>query len=240
MIIIPARYESIRLDRKAVQFIGNRTMIQHVVRACKAATKDKVIVATDHEMVGNSAKLAGADAVIMTGEHDTGTDRAHEAASILKLPDDEVIINVQGDYPFINPDDIAKLGNHKAVQRGGITTLYKKKYGNEKNDPNVVKAVIDKQGRALYFSRSPIPHPAALHCFFEHVGMYAFTMKTLRRFCEAPQGDLERLENIEHIRALEHGIEVHMVETRFDYLGVNTPRDLKEAQYRYERENPEE
>jgi 3-deoxy-manno-octulosonate cytidylyltransferase (CMP-KDO synthetase) len=237
MIIIPARYESLRLDRKALQFIGPKSMIWHVSTACKNATTDRVVVATDHEHV---ARLTGFGVeVVMTGEQPTGTDRVYEAAKKLGVPDDEIIINVQGDYPFINPDDIARLGNFTDVKHGAIATLVKKNYGNGKADCNVVKAVMDKFGRAMYFSRAPIPHPADLQFFYEHVGMYAFTMKTLRRFCEAPQGDLEKLENIEHIRALEQGIEVYCVETTFDYLGVNTPSDLKEAQLRYDRENPE-
>lgn len=230
VIIIPARYGSTRLKGKALKTIGDRCMIYHVAQACLKSTTARVIVATDSEEIGRAAG-PGVE-IVMTGEHEAGTDRVYEAATKLNVPDDEIIINVQGDYPFISPDDIAKLGNHKEVKRGAMATLYKKDYGSGKGDPNIVKVVIDNRGRALYFSRSPIPHPPGLQCFFEHVGMYAFQMSTLRQFCETPRGDIERLENIEHLRALVQGIDIYMIETKFDYIGVNTEADLKKARER--------
>lgn len=229
MILIPARLESTRLHHKARQYIGNVPMIVRTAQSCQAATSDRVVVATDSALIRDICTQYHINSVLTEEEHETGTDRIYEAALILGLSEDEVVINVQGDYPFVNENDLGKLGNHPAVNQGAIVTLYKKRCNPGKANPDIVKAVMDNNGQALYFSRAPIPYPAELHTYFEHVGLYAMKVSTLRRFCETPRGDLERLENIEHLRALENGIEVHLVKTEFEYVGVNTQEDLTKA-----------
>lgn len=228
MIIIPARLESIRLPNKVLREINGKTLLSHVITSCKQVTDELVVVATDNEQIGDEALNSKADAVVMTkNTHLTGTDRVYEAAQILELDPNEIIINVQADNFLLDPNDINKLKTHSEIHEGAIITLVKTNYDGNKDNPNTVKVVMDKFNRAMYFSRAPIPYPREFEFYTEHVGIYAFQMRALKRFCESSHRQLEKLENIEHLRALENGMEIYGVNTEFNYISINTPEDIR-------------
>jgi len=183
--IIPARYASVRFPGKPLAMIGEKTMIQHVYeRAIKAPFK-QVVIATEDERIFNAAQNFGAQAVMTQPKHLSGTDRCHEAAEILKLNDNDIVVNIQGDEPFIRPDEIRALTFLFTDAEVQIATLIKKLTSPEDiANPNIVKVVTDISGKALYFSRFPIPylrHPKAENpiSFYKHIGIYAYRMKTL-------------------------------------------------------------
>jgi 3-deoxy-manno-octulosonate cytidylyltransferase (CMP-KDO synthetase) len=208
-------------------------MIEHVYARAKAAPGvAQVIVATDDVRIADAVQSFGGDARMTRSDHATGTDRLAEVAVTL---DCDVVVNVQGDEPLIDPrsigEAIAPFSTDASLQ---MTTLYRR-IGTpaELVDPNVVKVVVDRGGFALYFSRAPIPYLRdprnGWPPLYRHVGLYAYRRSALLVLAALEPTPLERAEALEQLRALEHGIRIRAVETRYDSLGVDTPEDLEQV-----------
>jgi 3-deoxy-manno-octulosonate cytidylyltransferase (CMP-KDO synthetase) len=229
-VIIPARYGAQRFPGKPLADLGGRPVIAHVVeRARRARGVDVVAVATDDERIARAAERAGAEAIV-TGEAATGTDRVAQAARRL-APAPDVVVNLQGDEPLIEPEAIETLV--QAMAPGvEMATLARPLAEGELARPQVVKVVVDGRGDALYFSRAPIPHRRAggeSPLARAHVGIYAFTAAFLQEFASLPPGRLEAEESLEQLRALEHGRRIRVADTRYAGFGIDTPEDLERA-----------
>ena len=228
--VIPARYSSTRLPGKPLALIAGKPMIQHVYeRALEAKRPDGVLVATDHEQVYNAVKAFGGEVVMTSPHHPTGTDRLAEVAA--RLADVDVIVNVQGDEPLIEPDVIDRLaGEFYQTPNLTMATLAAPLLEAEYHMPSAVKVVTDLAGYALYFSRSLIPHPRnqiAGQVFYKHIGVYAYRRDFLLKYAALPPTPLEKAESLEQLRALEHGFRIKVLKTEFASVGVDTPEDLE-------------
>jgi len=234
--LIPARFESTRFPGKPLVEIQGKSMIQRVFEQCKKCKLlSEVIVATDDKRIFNHVLGFGGKAK-MTGNHPTGTDRIAEVAR--EMTDFDIIVNIQGDEPFIQPEQIETvLSVFLENKNASIVTGYRPLEKQEDIiDPNKVKILFGNTGRALYFSRSPVPHVRGKYLkdwdhkhFFKHIGMYAFRRKTLLEITKLLPSRLEQLESLEQLRWLENGFEIHVVELPFDSLGIDTPEDLEAA-----------
>ena len=229
--MIPARYAATRFPGKLMEMLGKKTVIRHTYEATVATGLfDNVIVVTDSTIIFDEIAAAGGDVVMSLYEHESGTDRIAEAAVKMEA---DIIINVQGDTPFVKKAPLEKLlaqFNDDAVQVASMMQVLHKQ--EEINNPNFVKVAVDKKMNALFFSRSVIPYPrdkSAAVTYYEHIGVYAFRKKALLDFTLWPVTPLEAIEKIECLRYLEHGIPVRMVVV--DYMGVeiDTPEDLNKA-----------
>lgn len=231
--VIPARYASSRFPGKALSLIDSRTMLEHVYeRVSKARYLGYVVVATDDQRIYDEARRFGARVQMTREDHLSGTDRVAEVA--FAFEDADLVVNIQGDEPLIDPDAIdaavLPLMEEPAIPMGTL----KKKIENvrEVQDPNVVKVVTDRFENAIYFSRSTIPFPRendpATH--FKHIGLYVYRRDFLLRYSDLPVGPLERAERLEQLRALENGHKIRVVETDYESLGVDTPGDLARVQ----------
>lgn len=227
--VIPARWASSRFPGKPVAELAGEPMIVHVVRrAREAAAVDHVIVATDDRRIADAAASAGAEAV-MTGDHPSGTDRV--AAAVSGRTEWKVIVNLQGDEPLLNGENIDVLVAGLLAEPGvGISTLCRPLEKERARDPNAVKVVRDARRRALYFSRSPIPYPRdaamAERLWALHLGIYGFRCEALAEFVALPPSDLERAEALEQLRALENGLPILVLDAPHPAIGVDTPEDL--------------
>ena len=227
--VIPARFQSSRLPGKALADIGGRPMIEHVYRRASAARSIRsVIVVTDDERIHRAVIGFGGDSRMTSPSHQSGTDRIAEIVPSLAC---DVIVNVQGDEPLIEPAMIDEAVAPFAHDRGLMMSTLRRRIDDEaeRQNPNVTKVVVDRDEFALYFSRAPIPHvregsPAAPA--WRHVGLYAYRRDCLMRLAALPPTALERSEALEQLRALEHGIRIKTLETQFDSIGVDTPEDL--------------
>ena len=221
--IIPARYNSSRLPGKPLKQIEGRTLIEHVYRRVELARGlDRILVATDDDRIQEAVAAFGGDAVLTRSEHQSGTDRLAEA--VAGMPDDTIVINVQGDEPLIEPELIEKaLGAARLGDADVVTLMTPLSDPVAIADPNNVKVVADRFGIAMYFSRSPIPSSGP--CFL-HLGLYAYTASFLRSFTRLEPTHLERAERLEQLRILEHGYKIRVVEVRSDSWGIDTPDDL--------------
>ena len=231
--VIPARFQSVRLEGKPLALIGGRPMIQHVYeRAAKSALLTDLLVATDDPRIFNAVSAFGGKAVMTSADHRSGTDRVAEATAGLAA---DVIVNIQGDEPFISPRVIDQLVEPFHSESGVEMSTLMRPIDNDRDrqDPNVVKVVVDQAGFALYFSRSLIPFPrnASDRPAFEHIGLYAYTKAFLAEYSRMPPARLEQVEGLEQLRVLENGRRIRVVETH-DHLGlsVDTPEDLARAE----------
>ena len=237
--IIPARYASTRFPGKPLAEIGNKSMIQRVYEQASQSTLDKVIVATDDERIFKHMKELNARVIMTSPFHKSGSDRCAEVAALPEFERVKWIVNVQGDEPFIHPSQIdlvlAGLKNNPSFN---ISTLAKKIRSTEKLfDPNTVKVVFDKQGRALYFSRSPIPFVKNMPStewltsgvFYKHIGIYGISKKTLLAITNLSQTALENRESLEQLRWLENGFPIGIQVTERETIGIDTPEDLRNA-----------
>ena len=225
--VIPARLDSTRFPAKVLADLWGKPIIQHVYeRARKAKRLDEVLIATDDEKIFDTAKKFGAEVVITSKKHLTGTDRVSEA---VKKNNAEIVINIQADVPLISPliiDRVAEvlLDDSTLV----MATLMKKIEKKEEfYNPNVVKVVIDKQGFALYFSRSPIPYLKDNFVSYKHIGVYGYRKDFLLTFVQLPRSPLEKIENLEQLRVLENGYKIKMIETDYELIEVDTKEDLR-------------
>jgi 3-deoxy-manno-octulosonate cytidylyltransferase (CMP-KDO synthetase) len=230
--IIPARYHSERLPGKPLVLIHDRPMIQHVYqRAAQAATLERLVVATDDPRIQKAVAQFGGEVLMTSPEHPSGTDRVAEAARILMLTDDAIVVNIQGDEPLLRAEMIDSLVQN--LQENGdvpmATLAYPDTDKNDLADPGVVKVVLDAKGRALYFSRSPIPavrDRSSPPPYFKHLGFYGYRNGFLQELTKLSPGVLEKLEKLEQLRALEHGFSISVVIIPFDSISVDTPEDL--------------
>ncbi|WP_457595836.1 3-deoxy-manno-octulosonate cytidylyltransferase [Hydrogenimonas sp.] len=233
MILIPARYASSRFPAKVLAPIDGVPMVVRTARAVMEV--DEVVVATDDARIAKVCEKGGVRWVMTHGKHRSGTDRINEAATRLGLGDDEIVLNVQADEPFIEPEVVASLKElvqrHRKEERTLLCSLYKPITKEAARDPNLVKVVTDESGYALYFSRSPIPYDrdGGFDGYKGHLGLYGFTRKALERFCTLPPSPLEEIEKLEQLRALSHGFSIAMAEVRTQSFGIDTPEDLERA-----------
>lgn len=229
--VIPARHGSQRFPGKPLALLRGKTVIEHVytrVKMCPAI--DNVLVATDDARIMNTVQAFGGEAIMTSGEHRSGSDRLGEVARDL---DADVILNVQGDEPMMEPRVIESVLRPMGVQAPpDISTAAVPLREGEYLNPNVVKVVVDKEGRALYFSRSPIPHGwDGSQTGLRHLGIYAYRRDSLLRFVSLPQSPLETAEGLEQLRALENGMEIAVVKVDdFTGVGVDCPEDLQRAE----------
>ena len=233
MIIIPARIGSSRFPNKVLADIGGIPMV--IRTAMAVSSVDRVVIATDSHEVITIAKEHDIQAVMTSEAHHSGTDRIYEAAQKLGLSDDEIIINVQGDEPFIETEVVEAIYNLTKENKNNDSILmnscYKKISNPEADDPNIVKVVTDNNDIALYFSRAKIPYPRDHHFndYKGHLGIYGFTMKSLKSFCKSSASLLEDIEKLEQLRALYHGYNIALVEVNTQSFGIDTPEDLEKA-----------
>jgi 3-deoxy-manno-octulosonate cytidylyltransferase (CMP-KDO synthetase) len=231
--IIPARYASTRLPGKALADLDGRPMIEHVYRRVAAARGlAEVIVATDDLRIATRVHDFGGKVRLTKATHATGTDRLAEVVASLDV---DVVVNVQGDEPLIDPraidELIAPFATDPTVQ---MTTLFRRiQDPAEVNNPNITKVVVDRGGFALYFSRAPIPYVrdprAGFPPLYRHIGLYAYRRTTLLVLASLDPTPLEQAEALEQLRALEHGIRIKAIETRHESFEVNTPADLEQV-----------
>ena len=236
--IIPARYDSVRFPGKALADLCGKPMIQHVYeRARQVVLFQQVIVATDDVRIQHAVLNFGGAVCMTSAHHQTGTDRLAEVVQDL---DAEIVVNVQGDEPLIQPAMIEQalqpLLEDAEVAIG--TLKHKIEAPDDLFNPNVVKVVTDPHDRAIYFSRSPIPHIKGKDMwnegfqdftFYRHIGLYAYRREFLLKFIGLPHTPLETVEGLEQLRALEHGYIIKVVETSYESIGVDTPADLKKV-----------
>jgi 3-deoxy-manno-octulosonate cytidylyltransferase (CMP-KDO synthetase) len=230
--IIPARYDSKRLPGKPLALIHDRPMIQHVYqRAAQAVTLERLVVATDDSRIHKAVAQFGGEVLMTSREHSSGTDRVAEAARQLMLTDDAIVINIQGDEPLLRAEMIDSLVQN--LQENSdfpmATLAYPDTDKNDLADHGVVKVVVDAKGRALYFSRSPIPafrDTSSPPPYYKHLGFYGYRNGFLQEFTKLSPGALEKLEKLEQLRALEHGFSILVVIISFDSISVDTPEDL--------------
>lgn len=230
--VIPARYQASRFPAKLMQMLGNKTVItttyQNVVNT---QLFHEVFVATDSEIIFNEIEKNGGKAV-MTSQHETGSDRIAEA---IKNIDCDIVVNVQGDEPFLKKEPLKQLiqvfDNDFNKEISLASLKIKLKEEEEINNPNNVKVITDQYGFALYFSRLPIPYPREPKGveYFKHIGVYAFRKEALMAFAKMQMKPLEIAEKIECLRYLEHGMKIKMIETNFVGVGIDTPEDLQKA-----------
>ncbi len=230
--IIPARYHSTRFEGKALALLAGRPVIEHVYRrASQASLLDDVWVATDDQRIAEAVERAGGKTVMTSPDHPSGTDRVAEAAAKIEC---DVVVNIQGDEPFIAPAAIDQaLEPFTARPEVSMTTLMRP-IPDEASflDPNVVKVVVDQSGFALYFSRAPIPYPRRRDRFqaFEHIGLYAYRKDFLLTLAQLAPTTLEHGEALEQLRVLEHGYRILAIETgQHVGLSIDTPEDLRRA-----------
>ncbi len=231
--VIPARYASSRFPGKALAHLDSRTMLEHVYdRVSMARYLSSVVIATDDERILHEARRFGARVQMTREDHLSGTDRVAEVAS--SFPDVELVVNIQGDEPLIDPGAIDAalfpLLDDPAIPMG---TLKKRiEDPREISDPNVVKVVTDHFGNALYFSRAAIPCTRDPGDFthYKHTGLYVYRREFLMGYSDLPVGPLEKAEKLEQLRALENGFTIRVVETDYESMGVDTPADLERVQ----------
>jgi 3-deoxy-manno-octulosonate cytidylyltransferase (CMP-KDO synthetase) len=237
IIIIPARYASTRFPGKPLTHIGGMTMIQRVYeQAVKSGVAKKVLVATDDERIFAHVKNFLGEVVMTSSEHKSGTDRCFEALE--KTGENfDVVINLQGDEPFIQPEQLHKLISCFSDSDCRIATLVKKIEKKEDIEtPNVVKVVKDVNNNALYFSRSAIPFNRENEIspiYFKHLGLYAYLAETLRSITLLQPTSLELAESLEQLRWLENGYKIKVAETELESIAIDTPADLKRAEALY-------
>ena len=236
--IIPARYGSTRLDGKPLLDIGGKPMVQWVYeRAKKAKFIRDVMVATDDKRVMSAVERFGGKAVMTSSSHRSGTDRIAEAAGSLNA---DVIVNVQGDEPLIEPEMIDEAIKPLLAESSLLISTLKTRIANEEElkDPNVVKVVTDREGFAIYFSRLPIPYVRESSEFgvrsselkatyYKHIGLYVYRKDFLLKFAKMKPTPLEDAEKLEQLRVLENGYKIKVVQTKYNSVGVDTQEDLE-------------
>jgi 3-deoxy-manno-octulosonate cytidylyltransferase (CMP-KDO synthetase) len=226
--IIPARYPSTRLPGKPLADVAGKPLVVRVYeQAVKAKIPTEFIVAVDNKQIYDAVLKAGGKAVMTRSDHLTGTDRLAEAA--LNYPDADVIINIQGDEPLIDPELIDRLGNlfidDSSLNMATVRTLMLDK---EKNEPGNVKVITDQNDYAIYFSRSLIPYPRndSGVKIYKHIGIYAYKREFLLKYAKMKPTPLERTESLEQLRAIENGYKIKVITSDKRFIGVDTPEDL--------------
>lgn len=234
--VIPARYASSRFPGKPLVDILGKTMIRRVYeQAIKCVQLNRVVVATDDDRIASEVQSFGGEFVLTSALHPSGTDRCAETARLLKLSDSDVIINIQGDEPFIDPSQIATLCNCFNTESVELATLVKSfRQAEDVHRDSTIKVVLDKQQYALYFSRAVIPFtrevPAdgmiPLETYVQHIGIYGYRAATLQKIAQLPPSFLEETEKLEQLRWLENGYRILTARSEHESFSVDTPEDL--------------
>ena len=238
--IIPARFASSRFPGKPLAMIGNRTMIR---RVCEQASKrlELVYVATDDKRIFDTVIGFGGRAIMTSPDHQSGTDRCAEAAASISLETGkpiDIVINIQGDEPFVRPEQIELLMNCFNDENVEIATLIRKVEKEEDIfNPNQPKVIVNMDGDAIYFSRTPIPYIrdveqnnwTSKHVYFKHIGLYAYRTTVLQRLTLLKQSPLEKAESLEQNRWIENGFRIRTAVTLWESIGIDTPADLEKA-----------
>lgn len=229
MIIIPARLASTRFPNKILANIHGLPMV--IATAKRVQNLDDVAIAADTEEVVTLAHDYGFKAILTSQNHQSGTDRINEAASKLSLTEDEIIVNVQADEPFIEEAVVKSVIERAKNTDAMITSACKKIDLSHVKDPNLVKVILNAHGNALYFSRSAIPYDreGGFEGYFGHLGIYAFRKKSLETFCTLSYAPIEHIEKLEQLRAIYHGYSIAMVEVESQSFGIDTKEDLERA-----------
>ena len=233
--VIPARFAASRFPGKLMQRIGEKTIIRMVYENAVAMNLfDEVLVVTDSDEIMNEILSAGGTVKKSTKDHQSGSDRIAEAIASMDV---DVVVNIQGDEPFVEKEPLQDLLNCFKDPNVAVASVMKRfGDGDEPENPNQVKVVCNKNNDALYFSRSPIPfkrNRSADLPYFKHVGVYAYRKQTLLDFTQWPMGALEQTEMLEQLRYLENGVAIRMVETKTSSIGIDTPEDLERARVEY-------
>jgi 3-deoxy-manno-octulosonate cytidylyltransferase (CMP-KDO synthetase) len=235
LVVIPARYASVRFPGKPLAVIAGKPMIQHVVERVRTSAQHiEIVVATEDDRIKKAAESFGASAILTRADHKTGTDRVAEVAAHISA---DIYINVQGDEPLIDAGTLDRvieaMAEDDAIQLA--TPCSEIASQPDIMDPNVVKVVLDFDGDALYFSRAPIPwvrdtgmKVAARH--LKHIGLYGYRRDTLLEFPTLPPGELERIEQLEQLRWMENGFKIRVVETEYDAVSVDVPDDVAKVE----------
>lgn len=239
--IIPARYASTRFPAKPLALLGGKPVIQRVYEQVKKVLTD-VVVATDDERIYKTVEGFGGRAIMTREDHKSGTDRCYEAYQKVGKEYD-VVINVQGDEPFIQPEQIRTLMTCFEDEATQIATLVKPFAQADGLDalrnPNSPKVVVSDDGRAIYFSRSVIPYLLGVgeeewlsrHTYYKHIGLYAYRAETLGEITRLPQSTLEKVESLEQLRWIDNGYVIKVGETNVETIGIDTPADLERAEH---------
>lgn len=232
--VIPARYASTRFPAKLLQDLGGKSVIIRTYEAALATQLfDDVFVVTDSDLIFKEIESNGGKAIMSSKEHESGSDRIAEAVENMNV---DVVVNVQGDEPFINKEALSQLvevfkkDTDKKVDLASLMFEITEK--DEISNPNNVKVIVDQQGFALYFSRSVIPFPREENVgvrYMKHIGIYAFKKEALMDFYRLPMLPLEASEKLEQLRYLEYGKRIRMIETSHGSIGIDTPEDLEKA-----------
>ncbi|MFI3286599.1 MAG: 3-deoxy-manno-octulosonate cytidylyltransferase [Rikenellaceae bacterium] len=238
--IIPARYASTRFPAKPLAILGGKSVIERVYRQVSLVVSD-VFVATDDDRIKECVEAFGGRAIMTSADHKSGTDRCYEAYLKCGIEAD-IVLNVQGDEPFIATEQIGSIIDCFSSPDIDIATLVKP-FSSEDSlaaleNPNSPKVVVDKSGKALYFSRSVVPYIRGVvrsewlkkHTFYKHIGMYAFRSKALNEVTSLPQSALEIAESLEQLRWLENGYKIGVGITNIETIGIDTPEDLQQAE----------
>ncbi|CAM3596313.1 3-deoxy-manno-octulosonate cytidylyltransferase [Flavobacterium saliperosum S13] len=232
--VIPARYASTRFPAKLMQDLGDKTVILRTYEAAmETKLFDDVFVVTDSDLIYNEIVSNGGKAIMSIKEHESGSDRIAEAVENMDV---DIVINVQGDEPFINKkplEQVIEIFRNDADKKVDLASLmFEIKDKSEIENPNSVKVIVDQQGFALYFSRSVIPYPREENVgvrYMKHIGIYAFRKEALMDFYRLPMLSLEASEKLEQLRYLEYGKRIRMVETDHGSIGIDTLEDLQKA-----------
>jgi 3-deoxy-manno-octulosonate cytidylyltransferase (CMP-KDO synthetase) len=239
--LIPARFGSTRFPGKPLADVLGKPLIQRVYEQAQLVPElDGLYVATDDERIRGCVEGFGGRALLTRADHPSGSDRLAEAAAALNLAPEDIVINIQGDQVVFPPPLIGELAAplRRDPEVVMVTPMRRVTDPAAFANPNLVKVVFDRQGRALYFSRSPLPcwRDGQDPYFYKHIGIYAYRVGFLQRFIHLPPGRWEQAERLEQLRALEHGFPIHLLETQEDTLEVDTPEDLAAVE-RYLREH---
>jgi 3-deoxy-manno-octulosonate cytidylyltransferase (CMP-KDO synthetase) len=235
LIVVPARMHSTRLPRKPLADLGGLPMIIRVYQRLEPFAKlgATVVVATDDQDIFKVCQNHAVPVEMTDVAHKSGTDRCAEVAKKFKQP---YVLNVQGDEPFVDLNDLQGLLTKMEKDGDPMGTMvYRNHHQDEYQNANCVKAVVNDLGKAMYFSRSPLPYyrdPENFEAFWQHIGVYAFTKKGLLEFCSLPQHPLELAESLEQLRALGNGLSIAVTEAKSPSLGIDTPQDLEAARAR--------
>ncbi|MGH1470107.1 MAG: 3-deoxy-manno-octulosonate cytidylyltransferase [Cellvibrionaceae bacterium] len=246
VVVIPARFSSSRLPGKILLPVNGKPMVQHVYERAVKSSASQVVIAADDKKIVDAVKKFGGNVVLTSTDHQSGTDRLEEAANILKMSDNDIVVNVQGDEPLIPPAVIDQVAENLAKDEAcSVATLCEKiNCSDVFLDPNSVKVIKDVDSRAIYFSRAPIPFPRDEmdgltflkkeinpHVFentFRHIGIYGYRVSLLRQFVGWPMAPLESIEKLEQLRVLYNGKKIHVEEAcEMVPAGVDTDNDLE-------------
>lgn len=227
--VIPSRYGSKRFEGKPLALIHGKPMFWHVYqRARQCPALSRVVLATDDDRILSAAEKWDVPAVMTRKDHVSGTDRVLEAATLIDVPENAVVVNIQGDEPVLEPDMLSSLVAPFSSPEVTTTTLACEIDEKEAMNPDRVKVVFGRDGKAIYFSRAPIPfhRDKKEKQYFGHIGLYAFRMAVLQKFVQLGPSRLEATEKLEQLRLMENGLPIHVVVTEHESIGVDRPEDL--------------